>query len=46
MILAGTSVWIDHFRNGHPGLAGRLAEGLVLIHPFVSGELACGTGLD
>jgi predicted nucleic acid-binding protein len=42
MVLADTSVWIEHFRRGKSGLADRLAEGLVLMHPFVSGELACG----
>jgi predicted nucleic acid-binding protein len=42
MVLADTSVWIDHFRNGHPRLAARLSEGLILMHSFVSGELACG----
>jgi len=42
MVLADTSVWIEHFRRGEPALAERLAEGLVLMHPFVSGELACG----
>jgi len=42
MVLADTSVWIEHFRRGEPGLADRLREGLVLMHPFVSGELACG----
>ena len=42
MVLADTSVWIEHFRRGHAGLAGPLAEGFVLMHPFVSGELACG----
>src|SRR5579863_4845772 len=42
MLLADTSVWIQHFRRGEPTLAARLSEGLVLMHPFVSGELACG----
>ena len=42
MALADTSVWIQHFRRGEPALAHRLSEGLVLMHPFVSGELACG----
>lgn len=42
MMLADTSVWIQHFRRGEPTLANRLSEGLVLMHPFVSGELACG----
>lgn len=42
MILADTSVWIEHFRQGQPLLAEGLVNGLVLMHPFVSGELACG----
>lgn len=42
MTLVDTSVWIAHFRQGQPSLADRLSEGLVLIHPFVTGELACG----
>jgi predicted nucleic acid-binding protein len=41
-VLADTSVWIQHFRRGEPPLADHLSEGLVLMHPFVSGELACG----
>jgi predicted nucleic acid-binding protein len=46
MVLADTSVWIEHFRHGHPSLASHLSEGLVLMHPFVSGELACGNLKD
>jgi hypothetical protein len=42
MLLADTSVWIDHFRHGQSVLADCLSEGLVLMHPFVLGELACG----
>jgi len=42
MVLADTSVWIQHFRRGEPALAAHLSDGLVLMHPFVSGELACG----
>ena len=42
MILADTSVWIDHLRAGEPALAAALEGGQVLIHPFVLGELACG----
>ena len=42
MILADTSVWIDHFRRGEPALHAALMEGEVLIHPFIIGELACG----
>jgi predicted nucleic acid-binding protein len=46
MVLADTSVWIAHFRQGEPALVDRLREGLVLMHPFVSGELACGNLKD
>jgi len=42
MILVDTSVWIAHFRKGGRGLAELLGEALVLAHPFVVGELACG----
>jgi predicted nucleic acid-binding protein len=42
MVLADTSVWIEHFRRGEPRLASLLTDGHVLIHPFVLGELACG----
>jgi predicted nucleic acid-binding protein len=37
-----TSVWIDHLRGRRGDLAGPLRDGLVLTHPFVIGELACG----
>ena len=42
MILADTSVWVDHLRTGVPLLAASLERGAVLVHPFVVGELACG----
>ena len=42
MILVDTSVWIDHLRKDEPALARALDAGLVLVHPFVVGELACG----
>ena len=42
MILVDTSVWIDHLRSGDDGLSVLLNNGLVLMHPFVLGELACG----
>ena len=42
MILVDTSVWIDHLRSGVPDLAAALGDGLVMMHPFVLGELACG----
>lgn len=42
MILVDTSVWVDHFRNGNAQLGQALMDGLVLMHPFVIGEIACG----
>ncbi len=42
MILADTSVWVAHFRKGGSGLGDLLRQSLVLVHPFVIGELACG----
>ena len=42
MILADTSVWIDHLRNTDPELFDILQKGEVCIHPFIVGEIACG----
>jgi predicted nucleic acid-binding protein len=42
VILADTSVWIDHLRSSEPKLAAALEGGRVMTHPFVIGELACG----
>ncbi|RYF79093.1 MAG: type II toxin-antitoxin system VapC family toxin [Comamonadaceae bacterium] len=42
MILVDTSVWVDHLQRGNAALAERLAQGQVLGHPFVLGELALG----
>jgi predicted nucleic acid-binding protein len=42
MILADTSIWVEHFRRGHAGLRRQLEEGEIVMHPFVYGELACG----
>lgn len=42
MVLVDTSVWVAHFREPQRGLVELLGEGLVLVHPFVTGELACG----
>lgn len=42
MILIDTSVWVEHLRKGSPALKELLHKGLVLVHPFVIGELACG----
>jgi predicted nucleic acid-binding protein len=42
VILVDTSVWVDHLRRGNARLAGMLGDGVVMSHPFVIGELACG----
>lgn len=42
LVLADTSVWVDHFRRGNHELSECLEEGDVLMHPLVMGELACG----
>ena len=43
MILVDTSVWVEHFRAGSDRLRSLLLDEQVLCHPFVVGELACGT---
>ena len=43
MILADTSVWVDHFRFGDPRLSNELNRGMILMHSFVAGELALGS---
>ena len=42
MILADTSVWIDHFHSENQQLVNLLDSREVLMHPMVIGELACG----
>jgi predicted nucleic acid-binding protein len=42
VILVDTSVWVDHLRSADPKLAAALADGEVLMHSFVVGELGCG----
>ena len=42
MILADTSVWVEHFRRGLPEFAAALRGGRISIHPVVRGELATG----
>ncbi len=42
MILVDTSVWVDHLRGGDAGLIDLLERSVVVMHPFVIGEIACG----
>ena len=43
MILADTSVWVEHLQRGNSELAGLLQRAQVLSHPYVVGELALGS---
>ena len=43
MILVDTSVWVDHLRRGDARLADLLKRANVIMHPFVVGEIACGS---
>jgi predicted nucleic acid-binding protein len=43
MILVDTSVWIEQLRSGNERLQSLLYDEQVLCHPFIVGELACGT---
>ncbi len=43
MVLVDTSVWVSHFRETHDGLVDLLNKGEVACHPFIVGELACGS---
>ena len=42
MILADTSVWVDHFRKRDTELYQQLRSNNIYIHPFVVTELALG----
>jgi len=42
IVLADTSVWVDHWRRGNTRLARLLEQDRVVVHPFVLGEIALG----
>lgn len=46
MILADTSIWIDHFRQGDAELRKIVENDRLLCHPAVIGELALGSLKD
>ena len=46
MILVDTSVWVDHLRAGDARLVDLLEGNAVVMHPFVVGEIACGSLAD
>jgi predicted nucleic acid-binding protein len=43
LILADTSVWVEHLRRGDARLVELLESASVLMHPFIVGEIACGS---
>ena len=43
MLLADTSIWVNHLRKSDPRLQQALMDDQILMHPFVLGELACGS---
>jgi predicted nucleic acid-binding protein len=46
LILVDTSVWVDHLRRDDARLRNLLDNARVLAHPFVIGEIACGSLSD
>lgn len=42
-VLVDTSVWVDHFKHRNNALVYLLERDLVLTHPLIIGEIACGT---
>jgi predicted nucleic acid-binding protein len=42
MILADTSVWVDHFRKRNAALYQQLQRNAISIHPFIVTELVLG----
>ena len=43
MILADTSIWVDHLGRGDPIMALLLDADNIVMHPFVHGEIALGS---
>ncbi|HEV2133663.1 MAG TPA: type II toxin-antitoxin system VapC family toxin [Terracidiphilus sp.] len=46
MILADTSIWIDHLRSGSAEMQQRLSNGQIAMHPFIVAEIALGSMRD
>jgi predicted nucleic acid-binding protein len=46
VILADTSIWIDHFRAHDPQMRKLLDSGQIVMHPLVVAELALGSLRD
>jgi hypothetical protein len=43
LILADTSIWIDHLRSDNKEMRLQLDQGRIVIHPFIIAELALGS---
>ena len=43
MILADTSVWIEHLRAGNPRVQRLLDSGQIIMHPMIVAELGLGS---
>jgi len=43
MILADTSIWVDHLRRHNQEMARLLGRGEIVMHPFVVAEIALGS---
>ncbi len=43
MILADTSVWVDHLRVGNRRMQALLHSGQIVMHPMIVAELALGS---
>ena len=46
MILADTSIWIDHFRSENVEMRKQLNKRNIIVHPFIIAELALGSLRD
>jgi predicted nucleic acid-binding protein len=46
VILADTSVWIDHFRSENIQMKEHLRSKRIVMHPYIVGELALGSVAD
>lgn len=43
MILADTSIWVDHLRELNPEMEKRLSRAQIVMHPFIIAEIALGS---
>jgi len=43
MIFADTSIWIDYLRHRNPQMQNLLAQGKIVMHPFIVAEISLGS---